>query len=190
VDDADLVDASLTFVDKDVFHLHHSYLAARGRYFGAGTASGWALSHGGLLPEEVIIPVAEWFGDGVSVQWPEILFPDGASRDRDRWILNVQLRNTHTVALFGIHVRITLSGESHQVSHSLPRLGPNDTRSFTVEVPTGHIPPGDTVSIDVRLTLSNMDNDAVYERVRQYAVPKAKQFVIRTAEQAAFEDLF
>jgi hypothetical protein len=28
------------------------------------------------------------------------------------------------------------------------------------------------------------------ERTRQYAVPKKKQFVIRTTEQAAFEDMF
>jgi len=85
----ELSDGSLTFLDQERFHLSRSYVAARGRYFGTGTASGWALSHGGLLPEEVIIPVVEWFSGEPSLLWPDVAFPDGgdASHVRQSMIL-------------------------------------------------------------------------------------------------------
>jgi len=45
------------------------------------------MSHGGLLPEEVIVPIVEWFGDEHVIPWPEVTFPDGAERDFDGWVL-------------------------------------------------------------------------------------------------------
>jgi hypothetical protein len=190
ITDAELRDESLTVIDREVFHLHNNYLAARGRYFGDGTASGWTLSHGGLLPEEVIVPVVEWFGGEVSVLWPELSFPQGASRDRDKWILSVALRNTHAVALFGLVVRIGVAGEGYRASRTFSRIGPGETTSFTVDIPSTNAEEGNVIPIDVTLTLIPSERHASQERVRQYAVPKAKQFVIRTTEQAAFEEMF
>jgi hypothetical protein len=190
VTQSDLADESLTFIDKNVFHLHNNYLAARGRYFGKGTASGWALSHGGLLPEEVIVPVAEWFGDEASVLWPEVSFPDGASRDQDRWIASVAMRNPHPVPLFRIGARFSLSGQGHAAVHPVPRLGPNETTEFPIQIRSASLPEGETLAIDVRMSVDSGERGTQQERIRQYAVPKKKQFVIRTTEQAAFEDMF
>ena len=50
-EDSDLQDESVTFLDRETFHLRGGYLVVRGRTLGRGTMSGWALSHGGLLPE-------------------------------------------------------------------------------------------------------------------------------------------
>jgi hypothetical protein len=55
----DLEDDSIAYLDKGRLSLPVSYLAAVGRHFGRDTVSGWVMSHGGLLPEEVIIPVVD-----------------------------------------------------------------------------------------------------------------------------------
>ncbi len=55
----DLEDESLVHLDKARLSLPKSYLAAVGRHFGRDTVSGWVMSHGGLLPEEVIIPAVD-----------------------------------------------------------------------------------------------------------------------------------
>lgn len=187
---ADLSDESVTFIDKSIFHLHNSYLAARGRYFGAGTAAGWILSHGGLLPEEVIVPVVEWFGEETAIRWPEISFPRGVSRDRDRWILAVSLRNTHALPMQGVVVTIGVAGADHRASQAFALIGPGDSREFTAEL-RGESPADDSdgLPVDATVTLSS-DKGADARQVCRFSIPKAKQFVIRTAEQAAFEDMF
>ena len=48
-----------THLDKARLSLPKSYLAAVGRHFGRDTVSGWVMSHGGLLPEEVVIPAVD-----------------------------------------------------------------------------------------------------------------------------------
>lgn len=50
----DLEDESLVYLDKARLSLPKSYLTAVGRHFGRDTVSGGVMSHGGLLPEEVI----------------------------------------------------------------------------------------------------------------------------------------
>src|SRR5262249_30991147 len=96
-EESDLRDEALTFLDRETFHLRSGYLVARGRTSGRGTMSGWALSHGGLLPEEVIVPVGEWFGDQKAVPSPEVSVPAGAARDRGQWIITLHLSNHHPV---------------------------------------------------------------------------------------------
>ena len=75
----DMEDDSIAYLDKTRLSLSKSYLAAVGRYFGRDTVSGWAMSHGGLLPEEVIIPAVEWFGDRAAMAWPLVSAPDGGT---------------------------------------------------------------------------------------------------------------
>ena len=52
----DIEDNSIVFLEKARLSLSKSYLAAVRRHFGRDTVSGWVMSHGGLLLQEVIIP--------------------------------------------------------------------------------------------------------------------------------------
>jgi hypothetical protein len=55
----DLADDSIAYLDTARLSLSTSYLAAVGRHFGRDTVSGWVMSRGGLLPEEVVISDSE-----------------------------------------------------------------------------------------------------------------------------------
>src|SRR5204863_1579520 len=104
--------------------LRSSYVVARGRSDGRGTMSGWVLSHGGLLPEEVIVPVAEWFGGQQALLFPEVSVPAGAARDRGQWVISLHLRNIHPVHTAGGRVRVTLAGEGTGPADNYPPLRP------------------------------------------------------------------
>ncbi|MBP3955361.1 hypothetical protein J8F10_08720 [Gemmata sp. G18] len=188
-DDAELRDESLTFLDRKVFHLRGSYLVARGRSSGHGTMSGWWLSHGGLLPEEVIVPVVEWFGDQQALPFPELSVPDGAVRDQGRWIFNLLLANNQPVPTSGGRIRVTPVGEGAGVSVSYPPLRPGTTHTLAFEVPGADLPTAQELVFEVTLSPRSGDSPAP-DVIRHMQVARARQFVERTQDQAAFEDMF
>jgi hypothetical protein len=149
--------------------------------------SGWVLSHGGLLPEEVIVPVAEWFGDQQALPFPEVSVPAGAARDRGQWVITLHLCNIHPVHTAGGRVRVTLPGEGAGPSESYPGLKPGGLHHLSLQIPGNDI-PGNEVGFEV--TLSPRGETAVPDIVRHVHVFRAKQFVERTRDQAAFEDMF
>ncbi len=187
-EDSDLRDESLTFLDRETFHLRSGYLVARGRSFGRGTISGWVLSHGGLLPEEVIVPVAEWFGDQQALPFPEVSVPAGAARDRGQWVVTLHLRNIHPVPTAGGRVRVTLAGEGTGPADNYPPLRPGAAHQLPLEVPGNEMPGGQEVIFEV--TLSPRGDAPAPDIIRHVHVSRAKQFVERTRDQAAFEDMF
>jgi hypothetical protein len=186
-EDSDLRDESLTFLDRDTFHLRSNYLVARGRSSGRGTISGWVLSHGGLLPEEVIVPVVEWFGDQQALPLPEVSVPAGAARDRGHWVITLHLRNVHPVHTAGGRVRVTLAGEGAGPAETYPGLKPGGSHQLPLEVPGNDIHGSEVV---FEVTLSPRGETAAPDIVRHVQVSRAKQFVERTRDQSAFEDMF
>jgi hypothetical protein len=187
-EDSDLRDESLTFLDRETFHLRSGYLVARGRTSGRGTISGWTLSHGGLLPEEVIVPVAEWFGDQKVVPSPEVSVPAGAARDRGQWVITLHLSNIYPVPIAAGRVRVTLPGEGDGPSENFPALKPGASHQIPLEVPGDEIPGSQEVIFEV--TLTPRGDSTALDIVRHVHVPRVKQFVERTRDQAAFEDMF
>lgn len=188
-DDSELRDESLTFLDRETFHLRGGYLVARGRAGGSCTMSGWTLSHGGLLPEEVIVPVIEWYGEQQALPFPDISVPDGAARDRGQWVLTLQLRNTHPVQTNGGRIRVTVAGEGTGPSHPYPSLRPGATHTLPLEVPGPDLPSNQDVVFEVTLSPRGADVPTP-DLVRHMPVPRARQFVEKTKDQAAFEDMF
>ena len=186
----DLRDESLTFLDRQTFHLRGSYLVARGRSVGRGTISGWSLSHGGLLPEEVIVPVVEWFGDQQALPFPEVSVPAGATRDHGQWVITVHLRNSHPVPTLAGRIRVTLAGEGSGPGKSYPALTPRTAHEIPLEVPGHDISGGTEVIFEVTLSPRGADASSGLDVVRHIHVLRAKQFVERTRDQAAFEDMF
>ena len=186
----ELSDGSLTFLDQARFHLSRSYLAARGRYFGTGTASGWALSHGGLLPEEVIIPVVEWFGNEESLLWPTLAFPDGAAFDSGLWLVTVQLRNPQPRSVPPVRVQARIPGNEQCSPIVIPR--PDSGQESTVEIQLAgpDLPAGEKLPVEVTLRQRSSAGGREAKRSDEYLVPRARRLAERTVEQDQFEAMF
>jgi hypothetical protein len=188
-DDSELRNESLTFLDRKMFHLRSNYLVARGRNAGQGTMSGWHLSHGGLLPEEVIVPVVEWYGDQQALPFPDIIVPDGAARDNGRWVLVLQLHNNHSVQTSGGRIRLTTVGEVEGPTAVYPPLRVGTKHSIPLEVPGPELPSSQELLFEVTLSPRSGDSPAP-DVIRHLTVARAQQFVERTQDQAAFEGMF
>jgi hypothetical protein len=151
--------------------------------------SGWALSHGGLLPEEVIVPVVEWFGDQQALPFPDISVPDGAARDRGQWVMTLQLRNNHPVQTSGGRIRVTLAGEGTGPSAQYPALRPSASFMLPLAVPGPDLLTSQEIVFEVTLSPRGTDGPAA-DLIRHMPVARARQFMERTKDQAAFEDMF
>lgn len=187
-EDSQLRDDSLTFLDRETFHLRGGYLVARGRVSDTGTMSGWAFSHGGLLPEEVIVPVIEWFGDQQAAPFPDITVPDGALRDRGKWVFTLHLRNNNPVQTNGGRIRVTIVGEGTGPAKQYLPLLPGAFTTIPLEVPGDDLQTANEIVFEV--TLSPRGESPVDDLVRHLQVAKMRQFIERTNDQAAFENMF
>lgn len=188
--DRGLLDGSLTVIDKDRFHLSRSYIAARGRYVSNGATSGWVMSHGGLLPEEVVIPVIEWFGNEGAMVWPTVAFPEGALFDRDHWVVSVLVRNAHALPVPEGTLRAAIVGGAGSPPAKFPRLMSGDEVTLEIIVPGESIPDGERLRVEVTIWARPPHSSTEREHAVEYLVPRARQFVERTADQIDFESMF
>jgi hypothetical protein len=180
----------LAYLDKERLSLSKSYLAAVGRHFGRDTVSGWVMSHGGLLPEEVIIPVVEWFGDRAAMAWPVVTVPDGALFDRGSWRFTIRLQNGHALPVHGGTIQVQIVARDAAATNPFPRIEPGHHASVDVGIPGDNIPEGASLPIEVTIRQRSPRTGAESERVERYQVPRSKQLAERTVEQAEFENMF
>ena len=148
------------------------------------------MSHGGLLPEEVVIPAVEWFGDRAAMAWPLLTVPDGALFDRGCWRLAVRLQNAQALPVHGGTIQVKIVGGDAAVGSPLPRIEPGHHASVDVTVPGENIPEGASLAIEVTIRQRAPRTGTENERVERYQVPRSKQLVERTVEQAEFESMF
>lgn len=188
-EDSELRDGSLTFLDRETFHLRGGYLVARGRVTGSGTMSGWTLSHGGLLPEEVIVPVIEWYGDQQASLFPDITVPGGALRDNGKWVFTLQLKNNNPVQTNGGRIRVTIAGEGTGPSKQYPPLNLGTSANISLEVPGEDLLTSPEIVFEVTFS-PRATGGPVNDLIRHVSVARARQFIERTKDQAAFEDMF
>lgn len=187
--DIDQHDDSVTFIDKEKFHLQNSYVAARGRYFGEDTMSGWALSHGGLLPEEVIIPVVEWFGEEPIISWPEISFPNDALFDRNSWKLRIKLHNPNNMPVYQGYLDVGIAQKDECQTVIIPRIDPGEEILFDFVLDDiDHIQNKPEFRISIRLR--HPDTQKEFKKENLHKVTKAIQLIERTTEQDEFESMF
>jgi hypothetical protein len=183
-------DPSLTFIDRSVFHLRQDFLAARGRFLGQDTSLGWILSHGGLLPEEVIIPVLEWFGSAESIHWPELSFSPAPYLDRDKWSVVAVVSNPTTSSITGLTLSFNVALSEQLVVRTIPRIGPGDQVRLPLQLSAGQVDDSPMLLIDHTMAINRSDLHEPKVRSGQFALAKAKQLSIRTKVQADFEDMF
>jgi hypothetical protein len=187
---ADLEGDSIVYLDKARLSLSKSYLAAVGRHFGRDTVSGWVMSHGGLLPEEVIIPAVEWFGDRAAMAWPVLSVPDGALFERGCWRFTARLQNAQALPIYGGTLQMKIVAHDAVVANPLPRIEPGQHCSLDISIPGENIPEGASLPIEVTIRQRLPRASTESERIERYQVPRSKQLVERTIEQADFESMF
>jgi hypothetical protein len=186
----DLADESIAYLDCARLSLPKSYLAAVGRRFGRDTVSGWCMSHGGLLPEEVIIPAVEWFGDRAAMAWPVLTVPDGALFDGGFWRLTVRLQNAQVLPIYNGAVQAAIAG-SPAVSTSLfARIEPGQHASVEISLRGENIPEGASLPVEVTVRQRSPRADTEAQRVELLRVQRSKRLMERTVEQADFENMF
>lgn len=180
-----------TIIDKELFKLKNSYLAARGRHFGVqlDTLSGWSMSHGGLLPEEVIVPMVEWFGNDTVTPWLDLSFCKDACYDRGYWLLSVILTNKNNIPVPKGQLNIRVANQGEYCNININRIEPGRKIEIEVRIPD-HNSVHNNPCFDVIQVITNYDGSNSSKKHEQYIVPKANQLIERTAEQDDFENMF
>lgn len=182
-------DSSATYIDKNVFHLKSSYAATVGRFRGTDTVTGWQFSHGGLLPEEVLIPIVEWHGDVQVVAWPQISFTGTAVLSNGHWHLSVVIDNPTNIPLCKAMLGIAPAGRGNSMQTVIPAIRPHSSYTIAILVPDPCPCCDDEIPFDVSLQLQPTEGDSV-SRTDQYFVAREKQLVETTPEQQDFEAMF
>jgi hypothetical protein len=182
-----------TYVDKDIFRLRKSYLIAKGRHFGirTDTLSGWTMSHGGLLPEEVIIPMVEWFGDDALIAWPKISFNKGVVLEKGYWHLEFTLTNENVTCVPEGQIKIRVSEVREYKVVKFGRIDVGHDENHQVQLPSLNLINDTDPCFDVIIQLpGNTSSGRIYEKHEQYIVPKKNQLIERTIQQDDFENMF
>ncbi len=182
-------DEHLTFLDKNVFRTRNDYVAARSRSWGSDTLSGWVMSHGGLLPEEVIIPLVEWYGKDAQIPWPTIDIVGDAYRERGEWLLKTKLRNLHAVPVPGGEITIGVRGAMKRVGIQFSRLQPGQTVVLDLKLPEANPEMIEELTVETTTEMHWRDSQPV-QLDRNYSVSAARQLAERTTSQDAFESMF
>ncbi|HBJ34341.1 MAG TPA: hypothetical protein DDZ51_06175 [Planctomycetaceae bacterium] len=190
ISDSDAADESITVIDKETFRLKDSYIAASGRFFGRGTMSGWAMSHGGLLPEEVIVPFVEWFGDEELTPWPSVSFPEAGYVDRGVFRFSVTLKNSRSVPTTSCTLRIGIAGEVAEVTEKLPAMSCGDSTKLDIVLPLRDTSDCDTVAIVVTMRAKERRTGELIDKCNDFIVPRKKLLVEKTNDQDDFENMF
>jgi hypothetical protein len=181
-----------TYIDKNVFKLRNNFVVAKGRKFGlcSDTLSGWALSHGGLLPEEVIIPETEWYGDGATIAWPLISFSENVVYDRGSWLVKISLSNVHTMPILGgdLTIRATSGRESRKARFTT--IYPGQAITIEEKVPEDNVEEKVETSFDFTIQLLDKSGKTLAEKHEQLLVNRTLILSERTSQQDDFESMF
>jgi hypothetical protein len=190
VSDADIIDDSITIIDKDTFRLKQNYLAARGRYFGRGTMSGWVMAHGGLLPEEVIVPFVEWFGNEELTPWPSINFSECGYVDQGVFAVVATVANPRNLPTVTCTLKFIIPGEDGHHMESVSSLVVGASVTIEVRLAIRHSDAVDSVPITVVMRSKERKTGVLLENNIDFLVQRKKRLVEKTRDQDEFENMF
>jgi hypothetical protein len=188
-DQADPRGQSMTFIDKDMFHNKKHYLAIRERRINSGTLSGWKMSHGGLLPEEVIIPLVEWFGAEAAITWPKVEPVGDTYRERGAWRFNLRLTNPHGKSIPDGTIIFRTAGQAHAVKRDFGKLMPGQQVTFQISLLADIVSETSDLIVETNMELRSADR-AIHAVDQTHTIRKARQLAERTTEQDSFENMF
>ncbi|MCP4891984.1 MAG: hypothetical protein GY904_36030 [Planctomycetaceae bacterium] len=186
----DAKDDSITVIDKDTYRLKDSYLAARGRYFGLGTMSGWAMSHGGLLPEEVIVPFIEWFGNEEITPWPALSFSQSGHMDRGQFHFSMTVENPRNLPTIPCTLKVGIAGEDESNTETFPAIAVGASRNVNFCFKLRSSDADDTVPVTVTMRAKERKTGEWIDRTDNFLIPRKKLLVEKTSDQDDFESMF
>ncbi len=171
--------------DKDYF-LPKPYLAVTSRTFGHDTISGWVMQHGGLLPEEVLVPLLVWHGDEKQVHFAQVSLPVEMTHASDGWSVSVQLRNTTSIKITDLNIKLRVQGQD-AVLLAVHSLRSNEVRKVEL------ILPDTSFDDDEENKRIIVVDQSVSDRKKPSAVIRVgikRNLVESSAESDAFESMF
>ena len=182
---------SLTHIDKDMYHLRYSYYAATGRGSNTDTISGWQLLHGGLLPEEVIIPIVEWCGAERAVRWPEVTIHPDVTYEQRTWLLKIHIYNKNSMQNYSGELLINLaSDESANATITIPTLEPGHSKNCEACIRDNRENVSELQDITISLRLRDPVSNEIHTKRMSQKIKKTIQLVERTQEVDDFENMF
>ena len=100
------------------------------------------------------------------------------------------MQNAQALPVHGGTIQVKIVACDAAAAKSFPRIEPGHHTSVDVEIPGDNIPEGGPLPIEVTIRQRSPRTTAESERVERYQVPRSKQLMERTVEQAEFEDMF
>jgi hypothetical protein len=125
------VPSHLARLGKNEYLLPKSYLAATKRGV-QETISGWVMQHGGLLPEEVLIPLIMWHGSDATPCFADVCLLGSLEKaDAEHWKLSYLVKNNSGLQLDQIQLFFSLHGQE-MTNQLISGLRPDEERRQTV----------------------------------------------------------
>ena len=180
--------SSITFLDKELFHLKSNYYSATSRYLNSDTVSNWELSHGGLLPEEVIIPIIEWFGSDSILFFPQIKYINEAILEKNRWSIIIKIKNSSNLPVSNLEIFIFLPGGPSS-NININTMNPGEEKIEKVFVSDNNADRKESLNFEVIMILHQQNSSDIKKNI-SLNIPIKKQLVITTKEQEEFEEMF
>ncbi|PDW03276.1 PglZ domain-containing protein [Candidatus Viridilinea mediisalina] len=134
-------------LDRERFQLDRHYLVPRGYHYIKRRPSGW--THGGLTPEETIVPLMQLSGSAVAML-PLELVVQGELRARRAGTLTMLIQNHNPFPIENLHWQISGGPPPGQIAI----LGPNASQTISISFPPIN-PAGDTFTINYTLDFSH-----------------------------------
>ena len=188
---ADLPESRYTILSAEKFGLDSPYVAVRDRAADHEVSNHWVLSHGGLLPEEIIIPLMEWYGAREVQVWPELSILGPAVRREEAWTLKICLTNhTESRVVSGTLSARTMLSQPLQTVEYL-QLDPGQERSIELRfgLPDA-LSDQSVLDVEFELLPSRRPETGAKSRTERRTVELEHPLIHRTKGQEEFEAMF
>jgi len=181
-----------TLIRKESFSISDNYLVATSRQFGSESTSGWKLSHGGMLPEEAIIPEMVWFSNQDNLKWPRIKFIGDAEIGADFLSINYSVTNEHFVRSCSGVIEFSLIGHGDKIDNRFRGLDPGESDKGQIKIPVD-LKTLENVSklpLIAEMCARETGGPRLHRKAIEYQVSLAPRLVEKTSEQDDFESMF
>jgi hypothetical protein len=155
----------LARLDKNEYHLASSYLSATRRGTEQGTISGWIMQHGGLLPEEVLIPVIRWFGIEKPLQFADVSLSGKAVKVDGKWKIDALVNNRSGLQINQIQISLALSSQP-LTTKTISRLKADEERSLEFLLHPGALDVDNLEELNIVIQQSVAGREAPKQKIK------------------------
>ena len=179
---------NITLIPKQLFHLKNDYYALIDRdNCNADNLDSWKMTHGGLLPEEVIIPVIKYFSENLLV-WPDIDIYGEGTIDIGKLSFKLQFKNPHNRRIKLKKITINLDISEEKINIPIGFVESNDT--LLKDVLLNDIDNIKHETLKLNIILFQDYNNQTEEILKQIDLPIKRMLMEKTSGENDFEDMF